>query len=84
MPSLSVCFSSSKFSVAFSNEVSTGINEDSNSELANFSAFESSDEVLFLKFSSSALARSESSLAASNWDNTSSYERVFNSLSSLF
>ena len=43
--SLSVCFSSSKFSVA-SNEVSTGINEDSNSELANLSAFESSDEVL--------------------------------------
>ena len=55
--------------------MSTGINEDSNSELANFSAFESSDEVLFLKFSSSALARSESSLAASNWDNTSSYEK---------
>ena len=72
MPSLSIFFGSSEFSIDFSSEVMSGMIESRSSEFAYFKALEISLVDLFLKFSNSATALNVSSFCFSTCSRSSS------------
>ena len=72
MPSLSIFFESSEFSIDFSREVISGMIESRSSEFAYFKALEISLVDLFRKFSNSATALNVSSFCFSTCSRSSS------------